>query len=416
MKNDEVLLNSERMKLTVYGFMVIILLQVFYLIKFIVQSASTLGFFVLSTSVLTQSFVIWWFRKSDNRKSMILIWMACTYVSAAYLIGVSGGLKAPGFFWLFGFPIVLGIFAGGRYAVVSIIPVIFTFLIYYINIDILEVPISFRPPEKFYREVLQNSILFSIILSILLYLNHRALQNSKNALEKKTKQLDTLIRVMCHDLKNDIFVGEFHIDKMIEKGEYDARRAQKLRRAIENVKIMMIKVSDWSLFKEEENNLAPVIDLSPILEDSLKGFEVQLEEKSIELIQVLDIKGVKVKFDPVNLKFQVLNNIFSNAIKFTPDGGSIQVKAFIKGNEVIIQIEDSGIGIGEDKIKELFDIKKRGSTDGTRGEKGTGFGLPLMKEFLDEQSASIEIFSPPRGSQEDSNFPGTEFELRFKRA
>jgi signal transduction histidine kinase len=84
----------------------------------------------------------------------------------------------------------------------------------------------------------------------------------------------------------------------------------------------------------------------------------------------------------------VVRNLISNAVKFTPSGGLINVEARVVLDECKITISDNGIGIPEDKQKKIFSVKSEPSY-GTNNEKGVGLGLVLCKEFIERQGGRI---------------------------
>lgn len=86
-------------------------------------------------------------------------------------------------------------------------------------------------------------------------------------------------------------------------------------------------------------------------------------------------------------------NLISNAVKFTPEGGIIYIASEDHGDKLKLKIRDTGVGIPEDKIPQLFSISSNYTTLGTQKEKGTGLGLVLCKEFIDINKGSIEVNS-----------------------
>ena len=80
----------------------------------------------------------------------------------------------------------------------------------------------------------------------------------------------------------------------------------------------------------------------------------------------------------------VLRNLVSNAIKFTPRGGTVSVYCEVKAGFAEVAVSDTGIGIGNEEIEKLFKIDKVKSQNGTENEPGTGLGLVLCKEFMDK--------------------------------
>jgi len=88
---------------------------------------------------------------------------------------------------------------------------------------------------------------------------------------------------------------------------------------------------------------------------------------------------------------RVINNIVSNAIKFTPKGGSIQIKLFKKDKWAHFSFQDSGVGIPDNVLNNLF--KKQHSTKGTEGEVGTGLGLYLVNEIVKSYNGEVHVES-----------------------
>jgi two-component system sensor histidine kinase/response regulator len=89
----------------------------------------------------------------------------------------------------------------------------------------------------------------------------------------------------------------------------------------------------------------------------------------------------------------VLRNLISNAVKFTPPGGTVTIGARSDGGQVEIAITDTGIGMAPDKIADLFNTDKRMTTAGTAGERGSGFGLLICQNLLDRMGARLEVES-----------------------
>jgi signal transduction histidine kinase len=88
-----------------------------------------------------------------------------------------------------------------------------------------------------------------------------------------------------------------------------------------------------------------------------------------------------------------LRNLISNAIKFTPTGGTILVKARQQNDFISISVIDSGIGMTKEQVEALFNIEKTYTTNGTNGEKGSGLGLVLCKEFVERNNGTITVES-----------------------
>ena len=91
----------------------------------------------------------------------------------------------------------------------------------------------------------------------------------------------------------------------------------------------------------------------------------------------------------------ILHNLITNAIKFTHKLGKIQISAYRKDKMVEVTIKDNGIGLSAKKVESLFHIDENVSSRGTEGEKGSGLGLLLCKEFVEINKGEIRVESIP---------------------
>jgi signal transduction histidine kinase len=111
-------------------------------------------------------------------------------------------------------------------------------------------------------------------------------------------------------------------------------------------------------------------------------------KKSITIQNEVD-KNLKIESDRYMLSL-IINNLLTNAIKFTHQNGFVKISCETqKDNFIQVCISDTGVGISENAISNLFKIDKSISTEGTNQEKGTGLGLLLCKEFIDVLGGDI---------------------------
>ena len=89
----------------------------------------------------------------------------------------------------------------------------------------------------------------------------------------------------------------------------------------------------------------------------------------------------------------MIRNLVDNAIKYTPEGGSVRVSAEEKENKILLSVKDNGIGMSEKQILTLFTLNKDKSTEGTAGERGTGLGMHLVHQLIDKVDGQIEVTS-----------------------
>jgi CheY-like chemotaxis protein len=135
------------------------------------------------------------------------------------------------------------------------------------------------------------------------------------------------------------------------------------------------------------------ISAGTIITKSVNSLSGTAFQKDIDIISKVDEK-VTI-FADNNLMMQVFNNLISNAIKFTKPGGKIVISASpskkIRFYE--FSIKDNGVGIKPENIPELFRIDSKYTTEGTAGEKGTGFGLSIVNEIIGKHRGNIWVES-----------------------
>jgi signal transduction histidine kinase len=137
------------------------------------------------------------------------------------------------------------------------------------------------------------------------------------------------------------------------------------------------------------------VDLVSLVNEMAELYSYVAEEKNIS-IRTLSPKELYLTADPNRLR-QVLSNLIDNAVKYTPSGGSIDIEAFQKEQQVGIAIKDTGIGIPPEELPQIWDRLYRG--DKSRSQRGIGLGLSLVKAIVQAHRGQVEVSSTPnRGS------------------
>lgn len=240
--------------------------------------------------------------------------------------------------------------------------------------------------------------------------SHRKAQLSE--MEAINERSEDIIRMLAHDLKNPLLNIQ-GILKMAADAVQDERTDEAL-----NFIHIMGKASHRSLqligsMLELLELSGPHMsvdfvktDLKSLLDHVLKSFEDQFSTHNIELVKEITNRQVQVLIDPQ--KFQhVIFNLFSNAIKFTPDGGKVTVQLTCDDEHPVLRVKDTGVGICEDKFEDIFKEFSKVRRNGIRGEKSTGLGLSIAKKIVELHEGSITVESEPE--------KGATFIVRLKR-
>ncbi len=136
------------------------------------------------------------------------------------------------------------------------------------------------------------------------------------------------------------------------------------------------------------------------VEESMAMFERLAKQKKIDFILENDTDNKQLIYDPHYFEL-VLNNLLSNAFKFTPEGGKIDVCLYEKDKNFILQISDTGCGLTEEQLKRIFERFYQVNADSI----GTGIGLSLVKRLMELHHGKIEVKSEPG--------KGTDFYIYF---
>jgi len=131
------------------------------------------------------------------------------------------------------------------------------------------------------------------------------------------------------------------------------------------------------------------------LNSSLQSFQYKAEEKGIQLNYFSQLEEPLVLIgDPYRL-IQILNNLLNNAIKFTAEGGKIEIGAEIIDDKIQVKVSDTGVGLAQAELEHLFHIDSKVKRKGTNNEDGSGLGLILCREFVNINKGKLWVESTP---------------------
>jgi two-component system, sensor histidine kinase and response regulator len=238
-------------------------------------------------------------------------------------------------------------------------------------------------------------------------------------LEKQTAELaelntlkTKLFSVVSHDLRSPMYALRNLFKNMHQKNT----PAQEIKNVVPDVLMdlnytigLMENLLQWSKTQMQSSAAKPQeIEVSKMINEVLQLLHLQAEAKQIYIENKNNAPVfVYADKDMVNL---ILRNILSNAIKFTPNQGYIEVGVNEVSSFVEIYVQDTGVGISKDAIQKINESNFY-TTKGTSSESGTGLGLMLCKEFLHKNGGQMHIESEPgRGSMFSFTLPRVEAE------
>lgn len=257
-----------------------------------------------------------------------------------------------------------------------------------------------------------------------LYKQKWALQDTTKKLEKSNEELtlsekqlkkllldkDKFFSIIAHDLKSPLqsLLGniEYLRDEFEEMDKSESeifvnntyKSAKSLYSLIENL-------LEWSRIQLEKLELnIEAFKISDLIDKVVAQLENLILSKNIEL--VIEIDDSQNLTSDKNILEIIIRNILSNAIKFSYENSKIIIQHFVSDQMINISFRDFGIGMCESVQEKLFCDSETISTNGTKNEKGTGLGLMLCKELIEELNGTIEISSEvKKGSIFTIKFP-----------
>lgn len=258
-------------------------------------------------------------------------------------------------------------------------------------------------------------LIFNLLLqiAILAYINrcnnwyhYKVLEKEKNENLENIK----LIGVLCHDVANPLgnikslssedFVDSVDKKELLNLISFSADAALGI---VDKVRAQRsLKDGKYQVNTE-------VVNLMEIIQASLKILDYKIKSKNIQVN--IDVPSeLNIKTDPIILANNIVNNILTNAIKFSDPNSSIDINASIEAKNLVkLTIADKGMGIPKELMSDLFDIDKATSRPGTAGEAGTGYGMVLIKDSIEKLGGKLYIDSKTKEESKEEH--GTRISL-----
>jgi PAS domain S-box-containing protein len=208
---------------------------------------------------------------------------------------------------------------------------------------------------------------------------------------------DRFMQILAHDLKSPFNTLLGFSNLLVENlRQYDIDKIEKLlilnNKTINQTFNLLEDLLLWSKSQSGKLMIEPQkIVFSKICNEIINSLKENADAKGIKII-CFESKGIILNAD-LNMLKTILRNLVSNAIKFTEKNGQINIYTEINQENATIVVSDSGIGIDKDTCVKLWDLSQQFITTGTAGEKGTGFGLLLCKEFVEKHGGKIWVES-----------------------
>lgn len=270
----------------------------------------------------------------------------------------------------------------------------------------------------FISAILLLLVVFFVLLKYFEKIKSNDLLKEKNQkIEQSEQELRILnvaknkfFSIIAHDLKNPfhtVMGYSWLLSKDYNRYTEEERRqfALDINQSTNSIFRLLQNLLEWSRSQTGRLEFMPLeIEFKRVLENSVSVLRSMAEQKNISIKS--EYSGDLIIFaDPLMIE-TVLRNLITNAIKFTPENGLIVISAKQTNDHVSIDVCDSGFGISEEDIQNLFRIDSKVKRKGTNNEDGSGLGLILCKEFVDKNNGTIWVESTPgKGSSFSFTIP-----------
>lgn len=225
----------------------------------------------------------------------------------------------------------------------------------------------------------------------------REIESQNKELKEINYTKDKLFSIIGHDLKNplnNIILFSELLGKKLENAPKEKIRMyqESIHQSAFSILNLLNNLLDWSRLQGGDLICKyTALDLNSLVEEIIELLNHSAMNKKIELKNHVP-KHLTAYADQAMIS-TVLRNLISNALKFTENGGTVEITGTCKNGRAHLSVKDNGVGIHPERIRKIFNPSEHKSQPGTAGEKGTGLGLLICKEFIEKNNAKINVES-----------------------
>lgn len=229
----------------------------------------------------------------------------------------------------------------------------------------------------------------------------------RSRLDKLERQRSSFLRHVSHELKTPLAAIQESSALLGDGivGELTSEQREIVRIQSSNCQRLQALINDLLRYNSDSfsvlNLMPQPLRLDTLVEGVLAAQKLALKARRLAITQTLE--KITVQGDPEQLRV-VLDNLLSNAIRFSPEGGSIDLRLYHNHNEVLFEIIDNGPGVSADEAEKIFDAFYQGKAPDNAVYKGSGLGLAIAEEYAKANNGTIEAVSSSAGGH---------FRLRF---
>lgn len=402
-------LDLDRRMVAFYALAAVVITLIFSLMISLYGSPR-LGLALLATALNNAGVMILLRLNKKNAACFYLIangWFTMTF--ALFLVdGISGG------YWFSLIPLAGGLLLRRRGIIFGLCLALPALAILVFRSQLNQAP-PVLVPDATYMTISMHVFVVMIGFMAWLFLDSNAI-----VVARQTRKLDNLLNIVTHDIANPLTLISGHTELLISQGQISpahGKALNRIARASEVINEILHQVRQIQAAKAGKLRVeTSAVSLVETFEKLRFIFEDRLRNKNQRMVidASVSYQDDFVMAEPVMLLNEVFSNLISNAIKFSPPNCTIDITVRRDQDMIRIEVRDHGIGIPGNLLPYVFDDFRSTSRQGTEGELGTGFGLPLARHMVEAFGGTLDVKSS--SVEESSKDPGTTFILTLRSA
>ena len=223
------------------------------------------------------------------------------------------------------------------------------------------------------------------------------LEQARDRLVRASEEKSALMHTLVHDLRNPLTSVVLGVD-LLARGKLPSEQVETLARLRAQVRQMTRLIDDLmdvnAIEEGRRTYQTSRFEVNRVVRASIEAFAEAAGAKGLQFDVALTDEPLFVESDEGALR-QVFDNLISNALKYSPPGGTVRVSLRTEDERMRLEIADRGPGIARDELAQLFTKYGRGSAQPTGGEKSSGLGLWIVKRLADALGARVWCSSDP---------------------
>jgi signal transduction histidine kinase len=226
------------------------------------------------------------------------------------------------------------------------------------------------------------------------------------------RQKNQFLAMLAHELRNPLAAVRNAVEVATRSGSKEDLEWSRdvTARQVDNFAHLINDLLDVARITEGKIQLhKELLDAAPVIRHALAAVKPIVEGRRHELLVSFASTDLRLEADSTRLE-QILVNLLTNAAKYTPSGGRIQLLAGVEGKEVVFRVRDNGLGILPELLPKMFDLFTQGNRSLDRSEGGLGIGLTLVRSLAELHGGTVTATSdgPGRGSEFVVRLPAAE--------